>query len=157
VLTTVIVAAVCLAAAWIDLRTHRIPNALTLPAIVIGVIMAGLSGWKPLMLRVLTVAIVLCTAIVLHVTGVWGGGDGKLVAAVAALKGLPFVVESAAAAFLIGGVAALWILVRKRVTGAPPGVSHIPFGPLIAAGVAVTLVSEALGFRLILPAGFPYR
>lgn len=148
-------AAVCLAAAWIDVRTRRIPNVLTLPAIGAGLALAGLAGWKPLALRLLTVLLVLGVAIVLRTMGVWGGGDGKLVAAVAALKGLPFVVEAAAVTFLIGGLIGLGVLVLRKIRRVPPGTTQIPFGPVIAAGVALTLLGKGLGFRLILPAGFP--
>lgn len=165
-LSTAIVAAVCLAAAWIDVRTHRIPNALTLPAIALGLVMAAFLGWRQLALRLVTVLVVLAVAIAMHAIGVWGGGDGKLVAAIAALKGFPFVAESAIWTFLIGGVVALCVLVRKRTLiaslrslghGPAPAVppTRIPFGPLIAAGVAVTLLAEALGFRSILMSGFP--
>jgi Flp pilus assembly protein protease CpaA len=165
-LSTAIVAAVCAVAAWIDVRTHRIPNALTLPAIAVGLIMTAFLGWRLLALRLLTVLVVLVAAIAMHAIGVWGGGDGKLVAAIAALKGFPFAAESAIWTFLIGGFVALCVLIRKRTllaslrslgNGPSPAVppTHIPFGPLIAAGVAVTLLTEALGFRSILMSGFP--
>jgi prepilin peptidase CpaA len=158
-LETAIVAVVCVAAAAVDLRTRRIPNALTLPAIVSGLALAGLSGWKSLAVRLGAVAVVLCVAIALHAFGVWGGGDGKLVAAVAALEGLMFVAEAMVWIFLIGGLVALYLLIRKRsliptfravvfrdVPELQP--SRIAFGPLIAAGVAVALWTEYTGFRL---------
>jgi prepilin peptidase CpaA len=112
-LETAIVAVVCVAAAAVDL-TRRIPNALTLSAIVSGLTLAGLSGWKSLAMRLGAVALVLCVAIALHALGVWGGGDGKLVAAVAALKGLTFAAEALVWTFLIGGLVALYLLIRKR-------------------------------------------
>jgi prepilin peptidase CpaA len=141
-----------------DLRTRRIPDALTLPAIACGVAMAGFEGWKRLAVRLVVVALVLCVAIALHALGVWGGGDGKLVAAVAALKGLSFVAEAAVWTFLIGGLFALFLLIRKRALvpmlrsvvlrdAAAPPPNRIAFGPLIAAGVAVTLGTAFSDFR----------
>lgn len=158
-LQTATVAVVCATAAAADLRMRRIPNTLTLSAIVLGLIMAGLPGWKSMVVRLGAVAVVLGCAIVLHALGVWGGGDGKLVAAVAALKGLLFTGEAMVWTFLIGGLVALYLLIRKRnlistlravvsrdVSLLQP--SRIAFGPLIAVGVAVTIWTGYAGIRI---------
>lgn len=158
-LESAIVAVVCLSAAWVDLRTRRIPDALMLLAIACGVALAGFGGWKRLAVRLAVVAIVLCVGIALHALGVWGGGDGKLVVAVAALKGLSFVAEAAVWTFLVGGLFALLLLMRKGtlvpllrsvvLRDVPaPHPSRIAFGPLIAAGVALTLGAAYTGFSL---------
>jgi Flp pilus assembly protein protease CpaA len=155
---TAILVVVCAAAAATDLRTHRIPNWLTLPAMAIGLAMAGLPGWKSMVVCVVVVVAVLSVAIALHAVGVWGGGDGKLVGAVAALKGLTFVAEAMVWTFLIGGLVALCILIRKGSLiptlraivsrdVSPLQPRRIAFGPLIAGGVAVALLTGYAGLR----------
>lgn len=70
-----------LVAAAIDYRTLKIPNRLTLPLILLGLILLALrclAGF-PLFAAVVTCAIVYAFVHVLWRFGMWGGGDAKLV------------------------------------------------------------------------------
>lgn len=68
-----------LAGGW-DLRQRRVPNALTLPLIVIALTLAGtrvaLRQWGPAELGALALTLTVCLAA--WVLGLFGGGDSKL-------------------------------------------------------------------------------
>jgi prepilin peptidase CpaA len=81
-------------------------------------------------------------SVALHAVGVWGGGDGKLVAAIAAWKGLAFAAESLLWTFLAGGLIAAGILLWRRKSAAPR--PSMVFGPLISIGAALAALMETL-------------
>lgn len=68
------------AAALIDLRARRIPNWLTLPAILAGttiIFTRSLYGY-PLWTAAITFGVSLALPYLLWLTGCWGGGDAKV-------------------------------------------------------------------------------
>lgn len=161
-----------LAAAWWDLRHRRVPNALTVPFLLAGLVIASLQGPGELAIRVAWMLVVLIAGFVLYLGRVVGGGDAKFVAAIAALKGAGFLGESmiwtagvslvVSAAILaarrdlfpfLGRVArafvqvAFWRLTPDEVVR--EGGRKIPFAVVIAAGTAIALVAEWQGVRLI--------
>jgi prepilin peptidase CpaA len=73
-----------LLAAITDLRTLRIPNALTLPSIAAGLVMLSLRCALGYSILWATVICVVSYALVyaLWRGGLWGGGDAKLVLAI---------------------------------------------------------------------------
>ncbi|HYH09648.1 MAG TPA: A24 family peptidase [Thermoanaerobaculia bacterium] len=141
--STVVTVLVCACAAWIDWRTRRIPDVLTLPAIGAGLFVVATQGIRLLAIRVAVVVLILAVAVALHALGVWGGGDGKLVAAIAAWKGLAFVANALVFSFFLGGVVAAFLLIRRRRRSFE-GPSTIVFGPLIAAGTTIAAITESL-------------
>lgn len=99
---------VCIAAAWVDVATRRIPNVLTYPAILIGLVLSalappvlhalgadvavvwlGASGSRDAMLGFGLCAVI---GIVSFMARGLGGGDVKLLAAVGVLLGFDAVV-----------------------------------------------------------------
>ena len=136
------VAAVAPELTRIDLAEQRLPNRLVVPGLVVGLLAAAGSwlttGLPPLVPLVAAVAY----AGVLFVFAIGGGmgmGDVKL-AAVLGLASPTSVIALASPllAFLLGGIAALVVLiVRGRGT-------RIPFGPYLLAGYAGALVVSAV-------------
>ncbi len=105
-------------AAVIDLRTRRIPNALTAALAAIGVVIAaaklgpvGLGG------ALLGCALGLAFMMPGHLFGATGAGDVKLFAAAGALLGPATTVQAFLYTAVIGGVLAIVIAIRRRRLG----------------------------------------
>ena len=99
-------------AAWSDLRQHRIPNWLTLPAVIIGLALwyfgSGIEGLK---LSAAGMAAGFIVFLVPFALGGMGGGDVKLMAADGALVGWPLVIW----VILLSCVAALFGAIAKAI------------------------------------------
>jgi prepilin peptidase CpaA len=98
-----------------DLKSRRIPNAFTLPAIVFGLLLHfALGGWRQLGLA--TASGLLCGVIFLlfHVAGGMGGGDVKLMTAVGCNAGLSLAGPQLILTSLAGGVMAIGLAVYHR-------------------------------------------
>ena len=141
----------------IDVRTRRIPNALTFPTVALGLALGGVFGGLD-GLRDSTMGAGLGVAMLFpfFVLRWMGAGDVKLLMAVGALKGPEFVFFACLWSGVFGGAFALFGLVRSRRLGlaiahlyysrifAPVGGSFIsswrvPYGPAIALGSLVAL------------------
>ena len=126
---------------WYDLREHRIPNALVVPAIGLGLASCAgewlASGRPPIEPLVAGAG---CTAflLLLNLMGGMGMGDVKLGAALGLASWSPSVaVLSPVIAFFVGGIVSAVLLTLGR-RGA-----RIAFGPFLLGGfwVAVGLVA----------------
>jgi leader peptidase (prepilin peptidase)/N-methyltransferase len=143
-------AAVSVALAAIDIDLRRLPDRIVLPSIVVGIVLLALAtfgaGDWGLLVRALVGGAVLFAfyfALVLAYPRGMGFGDVKL----AALLGLYLgwmgwdaLIVGAFAAFLIGGVFAIVLVLVKRANGK----TAIPFGPwmLLGAWVGIFLGSD---------------
>ncbi len=142
-----------------DLRSRLIPNRVTLPAALIGLALnTALFGFDGLKLAALGWLAGAAILIVPFVLGWMGAGDVKLAAALGALKGPAFAVETVLYAMVVAGVMAAIFLFRRqqlvpalralpvlwqvpgalRATG---GYGRIPFGPAVALGALIALFS----------------
>jgi prepilin peptidase CpaA len=102
-------------AAVIDLRTRRIPNALTAALAVIGIgIAAARLGPIGLGGALLGCALGLAFMLPGHVFGKTGAGDVKLFAAAGALLGPATTVQAFFYTAIVGGVLAVAIAIRRR-------------------------------------------
>ncbi|MBN2464745.1 prepilin peptidase [candidate division WOR-3 bacterium] len=152
-----------LCAYW-DIRYRRIPNWATLPGVALGLGMNGLFfQWQGMKTSGLGLLVGFGALVVLFVFNWMGGGDVKLMAAVGALKGYPFVVSALFYSLLVGvviGVAMLiwnrkslgtfknlFYVVGSRVSKLVPRqeIDHkqgqkIPFGLAIVIGTAVAMI-----------------
>jgi leader peptidase (prepilin peptidase)/N-methyltransferase len=128
-----------LALAWIDTRTFRLPDVLTLPLIAAG--LAEAAWWEPeaLFSRALAAAVAYSTLWLLafvyrylrHREGL-GLGDAKLLAAGGAwagVSGLPFVM-------FLGAILALLYALFLWLRGTPlTRTTRLPFGPFLAVSI----------------------
>jgi prepilin peptidase CpaA len=87
VLQSVLLLLVCGAAAACDVRTGRIPNALTVSALGAGLLLAAVRGGGELVGHAATAGVLLALCLPLFAAGALGGGDLKLLVAVGALLG----------------------------------------------------------------------
>lgn len=155
-LQSLLAAVLAIAAGWSDLRFRKIPNALTLPAIGAGLLLAAFAGLHPFAWRVLATLLTLAAAMLLFQLRVIGGGDGKYLAAIAALCGGAFMIEVALWSALLGGVVALAVMLRKRtlvpfgrhllsrivpIDAPEPRLSFIPLAPVVSCAVFVAMVA----------------
>jgi prepilin peptidase CpaA len=105
-----------LCAYW-DLRYRKIPNWATLPGIVLGLGVSILfGGWGGMKASGIGFLIGFGALLVLFVLGWMGGGDVKLMAAVGALKGYPFVVSALFYSLIVGVVIGVAMLIWNRKT-----------------------------------------
>jgi prepilin peptidase CpaA len=111
----VVVAAGVLAATVIDLRTRRIPNALTVSMTGLGIGMAatGTSGIS-VPGSLLGFALGLTLMMPGYALGATGAGDVKLMAAVGAIVGPALVVSAFFCTAIAGGVLAVMVALRRR-------------------------------------------
>lgn len=100
-------------ASWSDVRTGRIPNALTMGGLVAGLALSAAAGG--LASSGLAVAVALALGLVLFATGVLGGGDVKLLLAAAALLGLERFAAALVLIALSGAALALFFALRRGV------------------------------------------
>jgi len=133
---------------FVDLDVHRLPDLIVLPsypiAFVLLLVPTVVTGEGGLLLRAVLAGAGLFTAyLVLALVSPGGGGlgfgDVKLAGVLGLLLGWVGwspVVVSVLAAFLIGGLLALLLLLARRASRS----SHIAFGPSMVAGAWVALM-----------------
>jgi prepilin peptidase CpaA len=158
----VALAAGALTATVIDIRTRRIPNALTAAMAGVGVGMAA-TGWSGVSLVASFAGFALGFALMLpgHALGATGAGDVKLMAAVGAMVGPGTVVTAFLFTALAGGVLAVAVAIRrrrfratlagagrliavptdaKRQIGSATASSRFAYGPAIAIGSVLAVL-----------------
>lgn len=98
-----------LLAMWWDIRTHHIPNALTLIGLTVGIVIANLPGGLGWQKAVFGTLAGLLAFMPLYLFRLLGAGDVKLLAALGAYLGIPGIFEVALLSGLAGGLLALSI------------------------------------------------
>jgi prepilin peptidase CpaA len=150
--------------AYGDIRTRRIPNALSAAIAMLGLIRITLAHDPVAAAHTLTAtAAIFITTFLLFWHGAIGGGDAKLVAAMALLIGYHDLFGFLFLMSLCGGALALAILARDKLRlrlwrlSRPAGMrsakipeciaaaapSTVPYGVAIAVAGAITLILEA--------------
>jgi prepilin peptidase CpaA len=105
-------------AARADVRTRKIPNALTFPALLLGLAthlaLGGREGFLASLAGMAVVGVALIPGWLMR----WmGAGDVKLMAAAGAWLAFPHAVIALLASLLAGGVIALAVALRRGVLG----------------------------------------
>lgn len=113
----VAVASACALATFTDVRWRRVPNWLTGALALLAVGLRGVEGWSALGMGLLAMLLVLALGLPFFAVGWFGGGDVKLMAAVAAVIGFPAALPFLLATLLWGGVIALGFAVASRQLG----------------------------------------
>ncbi len=111
-----------LIAAWFDVRQGRVPNALTYPAMVGGLVYWAAAGWlalqswQPLGDSAVGLLAGLVPALALVLMGGLGGGDMKLMGAVGAwLASWTAVLDAAVYALLVAVLLAFFVMFRRGI------------------------------------------
>ena len=141
--------------AYIDLRTFRLPNAVTLPLILSGLLFNGLSNWGKISFRDAVIGAILGYTFLWLLNALYrlikkqdgiGMGDAKLLAGLGAWLGwlaLPDILLTASLTGVIGGL--IWLQWHKQNHR-----SAFPFGPFLAiAGIIELLWPQTLQTLLL--------
>ncbi|HTH77453.1 MAG TPA: A24 family peptidase [Ramlibacter sp.] len=151
-----LLATIVVYAAWCDVRTRRIPNALTLGSALAGLMLAavGFADGPSFGSAVGGAMLGLALLLPLYAVRALGAGDAKLMAAVGAFAGAPAMVFIFLLTGIAGGIAALALATRRRMLGrlaanardllhlefaAVNSVGRLPYGVCICAGTLAWL------------------
>ena len=155
-----LVGSVAVIAAVFDLRQRRIPNALTVPAMLAGILIhSSRSGWDGLTFSLLGLAIGGGVLLIFFVFGGMGAGDVKLMAGIGALGGFRFTISVLVLTGVAGGIMAIGKIIiwhwrpstaaedlkpsefpaDSRV-GDSPLKETMPYGVAIALGTLVSII-----------------
>ena len=133
------VAAGSSAAAAIDLRTRRVPNALTLAIASTGVVLAAAGAGRITLAAAIGGSLVgVLLMLPGHVFAGTGAGDVKLLGAFGTLLGPAGTVQAFLAMAIAGGLIAIAILVHRRRLGETD--NRFAYAPAIAVGACVAAV-----------------
>ena len=146
ILLILLVAAVCT-----DLRTRTIPNWIPAAAIMLFVPAAWVGAVSHWQIHLIVFAVVFAACLGLFAINILGGGDAKLIPAVALWAGTEHLVSFLVVMTLAGGAVALFQLLhpsrwRRREPETPSGPERgasIPYAVAIAAG-GLVVVSEPI-------------
>ena len=137
--------------AYGDVRRRRIPNALSLAVAALGLTRILVAGDPVAASYTLTAgAAILVVALLLFCRGVIGGGDAKLLPAMALFIGYSNLLEFLFLMSLCGGALALAIMARDRFgarrlrlgTRGESTRSTVPYGVAIAVAGVITLIFD---------------
>lgn len=125
-----------------DIREHRLPNKITYPLAMFTLLCAALSS-NFTAIRCGLVAIFAMLLLSMLSRGGLGMGDVKLslsLGTASGMFGMGATLMTFAAAFLLGGIWAIWGIATKRYAKR----SSIPFGPALLAGFWLSVISVML-------------
>jgi prepilin peptidase CpaA len=153
-----------LAAAWVDIRERRIPNALTLAMVLVALGGRAVFGGGPLVDGLFGAGLALVIMLPLFAMGGVGGGDAKLLIGVGAFLGPKGFIVAMLATALAGGLMSVLYAVRRgvilpvllnagglaryalsagrageRTTAQSEGAVNVPYGVAIAAGTLIAV------------------
>jgi leader peptidase (prepilin peptidase)/N-methyltransferase len=134
-ISALVFAFLLVAITFIDLDVQLIPNRLTYPGIVFGLVLAAFQGRAVPALLSAAGAAALITAIIVASRGGMGGGDVKLAAMMGAYLAWPGIAVGLFSGFIIGGIVGITLL-AFRLRGRKDAIA---FGPSLAAGALVAL------------------
>ncbi len=151
----IILASAVIIIAFIDLNKQIIPDVISLPGIVIGLILSFFIPYISFINSVLGVLVGGGIILIIGLVGsvifkkeAIGGGDVKLAAMIGAFLGWRYIIISLFLGFFLGALAGIRIVLSKIKSRE----DMIPFGPFIALGSIITIlwgekiISWYLGF-----------
>jgi len=116
-----------LAAGWTDWRTRRIPNCLTVPAFLLGIVVNAYAGrWQGAKAALLGAALGLGVLLPFVLLRALGAGDWKLVGALGAWLGPSRLVAVLILAIFAAGILAVMTVIwKKRVRQTLRNIGHM--------------------------------
>lgn len=169
--------ALVVSAAVVDVRLKKIPNWLTYPAILIGVVANTWAGWSDaagrwsgLAASLAGFAVGFVPLLLAWLAGGIGGGDAKLMGAIGAIGGWKLAISALVYGFAVAALMAVIVMIRKRVTrrtlrrvwhtvvllvtpGARPADPTSKDSPTIPFAVALCVGTLAAMLEILLRAG----
>ncbi|MDF2610560.1 MAG: peptidase prepilin type [Lachnospiraceae bacterium] len=121
-----------LLASYFDLKIKKIPNLLTFPVILLGMLTTSLvSGFKGLQFSILGFLFGMAVFFIPFAFNLMGGGDVKLMGAIGALMGWRFSLSAVIYSSVVGGVIVVIIVVfNKRLMRLITGMLSIIITPI---------------------------
>jgi len=143
---------------YTDARWTRIPNVITYPTMLIGLVLGAVEGLpggvftNGLVDHIAALVLAFAFAFPLYQFGGLKAGDAKLLMAIGAMRGTTFLLVSLVYGAILGGVfALLFIAVRLIRARGAEGVTvrslmktWMPYGVSLALGGLVALAAETL-------------
>ncbi len=133
----VLLVATMVGASYWDIRWKRIPNALTLAALAVALVLRATVGWGYALDGLLGAVIAFALAIPLFLAGGLGGVDVKLITAAGAMLGKDRLWFCLLVMALVGGVMAIFAILRRgsfRQTAANLHTIFVTLGPKTFTG-----------------------
>ncbi len=131
-----LLAVMLLMAAWTDIKTRTIPNELNAAIALMAIGFWWISGdafWPDIAARIGIAAALFGVCALLFIIRMMGGGDVKMIGALALWLPLPALVTMLIVMALAGGAITLFLLIRQRWR---PNAERpeVPYGVAIAIG-----------------------
>ena len=153
-----------------DWRWRRIPNVVTYPTMLVGLVLGAVESAGPagfpggvfapvhggILDHVVGLAVGFLVAYPFYAGGGLKAGDGKFLMAVGALLGTLFLLQAAVWGALVGGVIAIGFIVARRVAAARAGTTEtvggllhawIPYGVALGLGALAALAIQLSQLR----------
>lgn len=109
------VSAVLILAAWIDGKELRVPNWITFPMVLSGLVYSTwVGGWAGLGAGLLGMCVGLLTLLPLYAVGGMGAGDVKLMAGIGAWLGWEITLQAFAVSAIVGAIMAVCMVLYRR-------------------------------------------
>ncbi len=126
--------------AWTDIANRHLSNWLGLATLVAGLVFAAIGAAPAEFLSHLGhFAIALAIGLALFAAGVWGGGDGKFYAAVAAWFPINLFFNLIFAISMVGLAMLIVMLIKSRGRLLRKDTRGVPYGVAIGLGALVAL------------------
>lgn len=132
-----ILLAILTAISFIDIDTLEIPNGLVIAVFICGLVSVVLFPEMGIPARIIGIFAISIPMLILTllVTGAFGGGDIKLMAAAGLLLGWRCVIVAFLAAVLTGGIYGIYLLASKKKDRK----GQFAFGPFLCVGIAAAV------------------
>ncbi len=146
---------------YTDGRWLRIPNVVTYPVMLIGLVLGALDAFPGALFasgfvdHLVALVLAFAFAYPFYAAGGLKAGDAKLLMAIGAVRGTSFLLVAAVYGALIGGVLAIGFIVKRRLAapaqgGAPNTMAGVmkttmPYGIALGLGGLLALALEAAG------------
>jgi len=142
-LVYIILSSALIIIAFIDLQKQIIPDIISLPGIVIGLILSFIVPYIAFINSALgalvgggIILIIAWVGSIIFKKEAMGGGDVKLAAMIGAFLGWRYMVISLFLGFFLGALAGIFLILSKIKRKE----DMVPFGPFIALGSIITLL-----------------
>ena len=136
-LIDIILIAILVVAVYYDITEYRIPNQVTVGGILFGLILGVMTGGiQGLYSSLLGGTVGFSLLFIPFLLRGIGAGDVKLLTAIGAIKGMEFVLYTAGAMAIVGGLMALYylLILKQRKMFFPYGIA-IVVGDIISFGL----------------------